>query len=341
LDPWKPEIDRLLSEGVWNGMVILREIQAKGYAGEATILRDYIRPKRVLRPSRATVRFETEPGHQLQNDWGEIWTRVAGERRKVYFAVSTLGYSRRFHLWCTDSLDAEHTYESLILAFEYFGGTTREVLVDNQKALVIAHRIGDRVQFHERFLDLAGHYGFVPRACRPYRARTKGKDERNVGYARNNFFVRYPEFDSFAHMNALGLHWLAEEADPRFHRTVNEVVSERFAREAPHLSPLPATRYDTSYVERRFAAWDGYVDIRGNRYAVPDDYRGRPVMVRIRLDGTAAVYSDDVLVIEHRLRPAKDGWVTVPGCHDRLWRETLNVQQRDLAVYEEVASCNS
>jgi transposase len=65
LEPYKGLIDRLLAEGVWNGVVILRELEAKGYEGKATILREYIAPKRVLRPGRATVRFETEPGRQL------------------------------------------------------------------------------------------------------------------------------------------------------------------------------------------------------------------------------------------------------------------------------------
>jgi hypothetical protein len=60
---------------------------------------------------------------------------------------------------------------------------TGEVLVDNQKCAVIAHRRGGEVVFHPRFLDLAGLYGFRPRACRPARAQTKGKDERNVGPA--------------------------------------------------------------------------------------------------------------------------------------------------------------
>jgi transposase len=55
LDPYKPTIDRLLSEGVWNAKVIWREIEAEGYTGRYTILRDYIQPKRALRPGRATV----------------------------------------------------------------------------------------------------------------------------------------------------------------------------------------------------------------------------------------------------------------------------------------------
>jgi transposase len=182
LDPYKPKIDHLLQEGVWNAVVILREIQADGYDGEITILRDYIKPKRKMRPSRATVRFETAPGQQLQSDWGEVVTEIAGEQVRVHFIVNQLGYSRRFHFWCTDSQDAEHTYEGLVRSLEYFGGVPQEVLVDNQKSTVLKASNRGQPQFNERFLDLGDLYSFTPRACRPYRARTKGKDERMVGY---------------------------------------------------------------------------------------------------------------------------------------------------------------
>lgn len=341
LDPFKGEVDRLLGEGVWNGVVILREIQEKGYEGGSTILGDYIRPKRPLQRCRATVRFETPPGQQLQHDLGEIWTQVAGKRTKVYFPVNTLGYSRRFHFWGTDSKDAEHVYEGLIRAVEHFGGVTREVLVDNDKSTVIEHRIGERVRFNLRFVDLAGHYGFTPHACRPYRARTKGKDERMVGYIKHNFFQRYRSFESLAHLNQLAERWLAEEADPRFHGTVREVVADRFAREKPHLGPLPAVRYDTSYRETRWASWDGYLEARGNRYSIPDELRGCLVAVRITLDGLLRVFHQDRLVVEHRLRPAREGWVTVPEHHRDLWQRTLHVERRELSVYQEVALCSS
>ena len=341
LDPYKAAIDQLLGEGVWNAVVILREIQARGYSGCASIVRDYVRPKRVLRPSRATVRFETDPGVQLQNDWGEIRTIVAGVEERVFFTVSTLGFSRRFHFWATPIADAEHTYEGLVCAFEHFGGVTEEVLIDNQKALVIAHRIGQEVRFHDRFLDLAAHYGLRPRACRPYRARTKGKDERMVGYIKHHFFVRYRQFESYAHLNELARQWLAEEADQRVHGTVGEVVAARFERERPALGPLPAVRFDTSYRERRWVAWDGYVEVRGNRYSVPDHLCGQPITARIRLDDTVALYdANDVLVGEHRLQPASAGWVSVAEHHHRLWRDTLRVERRDLRVYEEVGQCS-
>jgi transposase len=196
LEPYRGTVDRLVGEGVWNAVVI----QAEGYPGGLTVLKDYLRPKRALRPSRRTVRFETPPGKQLQSDWGEIDTVIAGVQTHVDFIVNTLGYSRRFHFWCTDSQDAEHTYEGLIRSFEFFGGVAEDVLVDNQKTAVLSHGRGGP-RFQERFLDLAGHYGFTPRACRPYRARTKGKDERMVGYVKHHFFVRYRAFESWPHVS--------------------------------------------------------------------------------------------------------------------------------------------
>jgi len=337
LEPYQPKIDQLLSEGVWNARVILREIQALGYTGGYTILRDYIQPKRALRPSRATVRFETEPGKQLQSDWGEVIVEMAGRSTKVHFIVNELGYSRRFHFWCTDSEDAEHTYEGLIRSFEYLGGVSEEVLVDNQKCAVLEHSSQGKPYFNERFVDLAGHYGFTPRACKPYRARTKGKDERMVGYVKGNFFVRYRSFESWAHLNQLAEQWLTEEADQRLQGTVKEVVAERFEREKPALKALPAVRYDTSYYELRRVAWDSYIDVRGNRYSVPAELVGQRVAVRIGLDGTLRVYQAETLVAVHLLRTHREGWSTIPEHHADLWKDTLQVEQRSLTVYDEVA----
>ena len=336
LDPFKDQIDQLLAEGVWNAVVILREIQAQGYTGRDTILREYIAPKRALRASRATVRFETAPGQQLQSDWGEVVTEVAGRPTKVYVIVNQLAYARRFHFWAAPCPDAEHTYEGLIRSFEYFGGVPREVLVDNQKAAVLHYQAG-RPVFNARFLDLAAHYGFTPRACRPYRARTKGKDERMVGYIKQHFFVRYRRFESWDQLNRQAEAWLQSEADQRCHGTLREIVAERFAREAPALQALPAQRYDTAYVEHRQVSWDSYIEVRGNRYSVPASVVNQVVRVRIGLDGGVRVYADEQLLVEHHLQPATQGWVTVAEHHAALWKAALGaVEQRPLAIYEEV-----
>lgn len=337
LDAYKAKVDELLEKDVWNVMVILREIQQLGYCGGATILRDYVHPKRAQRTSPATVRFETEPGKQLQSDWGEVVVEIAGQKQKVYFIVNELGYSRRFHFWCTDSDDAEHTYEGLVSSFEYFGGVTQEVLVDNQKCAVLQASNTGNPKYNERFLDLAECYGFVPHACKPYRARTKGKDERMVSYIKHNFFVRYRSFESWAHLNQLAEQWLREEADPRVQGTVKEVVAVRFEREKPHLKSLPPLRYDTSYLEYRQAAWDGYIEVRGNRYSVPAVIAGQRVTIRIGLDGLLRIYQAETMVASHTLKDRREGWSTLAEHRSQMWKSTLpQVEQRALAAYEEV-----
>jgi hypothetical protein len=79
-------------------------------------------------------------------------------------------------------------------------------------------------------------WGARLRVVRPAQASTKGKDERNVGCVKHHFFVRYRSFDSWAHLNQLAEQWLREEADPRVHGTVHEVVAERL-----RLTALPDT----------------------------------------------------------------------------------------------------
>jgi len=217
---------------------------------------------------------------------------------------------------------------------------TGEVLVDNQKSAVLQASNKGETIFQPRFLDLATHYDFRPRACRPYRARTKGKDERMVGYVKQNFFVRYRSFESWVHLNQLAEQWLREEADRRLHGTLKEVVSERFQKEQPALKALPKVRYDTSYLEYRTAAWDGYIDVRGNRYSVPSHLAPQRLTIRIGLDESLRVYHGQELVATHRLQARQLGWVSQPEHHAQLWQQTVQVEKRTLAVYAEVTQWN-
>lgn len=336
LDAYKPTVDRMLGREIWNAEVILRAIRAEGYDGGRTILWDYIRPKRPLRASKATLRFETAPGAQLQHDWTEVRVVLAGVPTKVQVALAVLGYSRRFHAWAAPCADAEHTYESLVRAFAHFGGVPAVVVVDNQKAAVVG-RGGGETQFHPRFRELARHYGFTPWACRPYRARTKGKVERLAQYVQGDFFAGTPAFESLDHLNHCLEAWLADVADRRCHGTHGQVVAERFATEAPSLAALPRVAFDTAYLEHRQVGWDGYVAVRGNRYSVPAALCGQTVRIRVTLDGQLSVYgADGRCAAEHVLVDARAGWQTQGDHHAPLWA-ALAVEQRPLAAYAEVA----
>jgi transposase len=336
LDPYKHAIDAELRAGIWNAQVITVKLRKLGYEGSYGMVKDYIRPKRPLNASRATVRYETVPGAQMQSDWGEMRAQVAGEETVVHFCVNVLGYSRRFHLYLAPCCDAHHTCEAQRRAFERFGGVPREILVDNQKVAVTEHEEGKRIIYNPTWRDFLAHYGAQPRACRPYRARTKGKVERMVGYVKGNFFAFCPQAESLAHYNQLAEDWLSEVADLRVHGTCGEAVGEMFARERDHLLPLPPLPFDTSYVEERVVAWDAMVEVRGNRYSVPADLIRERVQVRIGLDGVLRIFFRDMLVAMHLMRPLTCGWAVTPAHHEQLWSEALCVERRPLSAYEEV-----
>src|SRR6476659_8662848 len=137
--------------------------------------------------ARATVRCETAPGKQLQIDFGERLVEIAGAKVKVFLFVATLGYSRRLHVRAFRNERQESWFAGLESAFARFGGITDEVLFDNARALVVDHDAVTRsVVFNDKLLAFAKHWGFRPRACAPYRARTKGKTENGVGYVKKN-----------------------------------------------------------------------------------------------------------------------------------------------------------
>ena len=124
--------------------------------------------------ARATLRFETPPGKQLQIDFGERRVAISGEAVKVYRFVATLGYSRRLYVQAFRNKRQESWFAGLEGAFRHFGGITEEVLFDNDRGLVVRHdRQTREVEFNARLHAFARHWRFRPRASAPYRARTK------------------------------------------------------------------------------------------------------------------------------------------------------------------------
>jgi transposase len=336
LDPYKARIDEMLADGIWNAEVIYRDIQRAGYGGGRSILRDYIRPKRKLRPAGGTVRYETAPGHQLEHDWAERVVAIAGQPRKVYLAVHVLGYSRALHAVAMPRADAEHTYEAIAQAFEAFGGVPATVLVDNQKSAVLDWRSG-QPRFNPRFRQMGRHYRFSPKACRPKRAQTKGKVERMVRYVSDNALAgTSPAFDSFDDLNAHLGAWCKTVANRRFHRELGESVDARLTREGPALQPLPRTRFDTAYRGQRVVSLDAYVSVEGVRYSVPGHLVGQRLNVRTQLDGWIELADlAGTVVARHRKTAGDQRVVTIAEHHAALWSQ-VRVQARDLGYYAEV-----
>ena len=105
-----------------------------------TIEREVAPLRRELKAeARATIRFETPPGKQLQIDFGERRVLIGGDAARVYLFVATLGYSRRLYVRAFRNERQESWFAGLEGAFRHLGGITEEVLFDNDRGLVIHH----------------------------------------------------------------------------------------------------------------------------------------------------------------------------------------------------------
>jgi hypothetical protein len=254
--------------------------------------------------AKVTERFETPPGQQAQFDWSPYTIELGGQPVRVIVFGMVLGYSRRKHY--TASLDETQAsiFEAVEAGLWHFGGAPKQLLVDNAKALVLdanpAH-----FRWNPQFLELCGHYRLRPTACRPYRARTKGKIERPFFYLEQHFIKghTWPSFAAFC--DALA-QFEADDLDQRVHTTTQERPLDRFERERAQLTPLPAQRFIGTLALSRKVSWDCLVSYQGNRYSVPATAAGQRVwLLPSRGSQLLVLDAQRAVLAEHPLSPTK------------------------------------
>jgi len=334
-----------------SGARLLREIREFGYAGGITQLTDFLRTVRPASVAPFEVHFETPAGRQAQVDFAEFVVEFAGEagiKRKVWLFAMVLGHSR--YLWAQYVLhqDLATVLRCHMEAFEHFGGTPREILYDRMKTAVLGEPDQDRpIVYNAKLLGCGAHYGFVPRACQPYRAQTKGKVERPYRYIRADFFMarRFSDIDD---MNRQLRQWLDGVANVRLHGTTGHIVAEHFTEEQPSLQGLPAGRFDAVLRVERRLSHEGCVSVGGNYYSVPDGTRRRVLEVETTAD-QVRIHEGDKLVAVHALLHGRRQRSVLAG--HRLSRQSKRrgaaslgsivtghvVARRPLDVYELVA----
>ena len=264
--------------------------------------------------ARATVRFETPPGRQLQIDFGATGVLIGEEVVHVHLFVATLGCSRRNFVAVCRHERQTAWMSGLEMAFAHFAGVPREVLIDNARALVTHHdRETREVTFNERFHAFARYWKFKPQACAPYRARTKGKDENVVGYVKKNALAGR-QFASWEALEAHLIAWMRDIADVRIHGTTGERPIDRFTRiEAASLQPLEGRPpYHQIRELRRKVHAEATIEIDTNQYSVPWRLIGTSVTIEISA-GMVRVFQAGVEVARHEQASGRRQRVLDPG----------------------------
>jgi transposase len=341
---------RALYEGAagFNAVVVQRLLAEHGTAISVRTVERAVADLRRARQAAelATGRVESPPGDQLQVDFGQKRVRIGASEVRVFLLVAVLSYSRRLFVKAFLNERQDDWREGIAAAFEHFGGVPRTVLGDNARALVVGRdRATGTVMFHPAYLAFCRDWDVQPRACAPYRARTKGKTEAGVKYVKRNAIAEQA-FESFAALEAHLASWM-RYADERRHGTTHEAPIVRFERdERAALRPLPMRALPRREQRlRRRVAHDGFVDVDTVRYSVPHRLVRDHVDVVVD-EQTVRILHGASIVATHARSCEPFARVVDPAHFAGLWRVSANLDEgasaplallgRDLTEYAAV-----
>jgi transposase len=340
----------------YSARILFQELRRdRAFAGGYDTVKRFVAPLRELgrQAERCQIRFETPPGLQSQIDWGQTLVRFRDTPIRLHVFVLTLGYSRRSFYHAGPDETLAQFLEAHELAFEHFGGLTRECLYDRPRTVCRPGASG-RPLWNPTFRAFAEHWGFEPRVCRPYRAQTKGKVESGVKYLKRNFLPGR-RFVDIADFHGQLAQWMATVADLRVHGTTHERPIDRFACEREALLPSAGQgRFRLQARLARIVAEDYLVSFETNRYSVPFHLIGRTVEVQ-REGGELRIFHRDRLVASHPLLAGRHQLRILPehgpgpvmrnvrrlrsaaAPPHLAWSGPGEVEVRDLAVYDRLA----
>jgi transposase len=279
-----------------------------GFPGQYTIVKDYVREKR-LRGQEMFVPLVHPPGH-AQADFGEALVDIGGLRLKAHFFVMDLPYCDAYFVKAYPGETTEAFCDAHNCAFAFFGGVPQEILYDNTK-IAVARILGDGKRKLTRiFSELLSHYLFDTRFGRVGKGNDKGKVEGLVGYVRRNHMVPIPSFESFDALNA----YLEEQCRKRMDIRLKgrtETVGEMLEQERGTFLPLPQSPYDASDKQTGQVSSLSLVRYKNNDYSVPVEYGHRDVLVRGYVH-EVVISCGDKVIARHGRSYDKDDFVFDP-----------------------------
>lgn len=287
-DRWRDEIERILEQDKsaprkqrHTAKRIYERLVEAGYEGSDRSVRQIVAEIKNKPAKAASVPLGFEPGKDAQVDFGESYARIGGELLKLHGFEMRMNFSRKKFVMFFQSTDKEAFMEGHVRAFEHFNGVVERISYDNLGAAVAQIGKGKKRGLTKEFKELKGYYNFNPHFCQPgiEGAHEKGGVENGIGFARRNWMVPVPEFDSLDELNAYILDKCRED-DSRTVAGQSETISDAWLKEVEFLLPLPARPFDPAVQQTVMVDLYCTVPFKNNHYSVPPQYVGKTMTIR-------------------------------------------------------------
>jgi transposase len=276
------KIDPMKSKTAWE--VISRRHELPGKTSYESFKR-FIRTHGLTTiPVPAVPRIETEPGEEVQIDYGRVGKKEYDKRYRVVNAYcGTLSASRLPYIQFCLHQDTVSFTQSTAAMFSFYGGVPKRINLDNLKSGVLSADIYDPI-LNRSFAELCEHYGVIADPARAGAPKDKGKIERLVPVARELYRrlnALYPDA-SLDELNRHALIWCRDEYGKRKHGTTGIppiIVFEEIEKAC--LIPLPAAPFIPARWLTAKVHPDQFIQAKGTYYGLPAQYIGRQVVIRI------------------------------------------------------------
>lgn len=241
-------------------------------------VRDYVQRLRItcnlpksICPREYGYTPELPPGQQLQADFGMYHALREGSRRvTLHFAIFILAHSRYKHVVWQDrpftSIDFVRSLES---CFEAMGGTPKELVIDQDRLMVVHENHGDILYTFE-FERCKNRHGFMVWLCRKADPESKGLVESGVKFIKYNF-ARHRTFVNLTLWSQDCQDWLARTGNGKIHAETKKIPAEVFASEKAHLKPVISFAKDEPRTDRipTPVRKNNTIRFNASRYSVP------------------------------------------------------------------------
>lgn len=291
LDAFRDQIHKWFLACRGHCPVMLRKIRSElGVTISLRQLQKYCRPWRVqeLAGTEMTERYEVPPGNEMQIDFGFDDILIAGVKTRVCVFVAVLSYSRRVFAKLYPTENQSAWLDGIECAFRYFNGVPVAVVSDNTRCLVDGKAELGKTIFNRRYLQLSRYWQFIPVNCRPYRAKTKGKVERMVGYVKTSCLSGL-EADDLQEAQEQVNAWMRTVADRRRIDGLDGRPIDRYQTEATALRPYMGPHLSQLRLETRKIDISGRIQVDGVQYPISGTDAGTAVDVFIE-EETIAVF---------------------------------------------------
>lgn len=215
-------------------------------------------------------------GKQLQLDFG-YQTLPSG--LKIFIFATVLSASRYKCIYFHDKPFTTQTLIGYLLdCFDFIGGIPEEIVIDQDKVIVVSENAGD-ILYTKDFDTFKAEMGFSMYVCRKADPESKGKVENLVKFVKNNF-LKLRNFQTLEESRLSLSHWLKRRANGRISYATGKIPAILHAEEKLHLKPVKSSIFrkdQTIHREKRQVNEHSFLSHASSQYSVPVKYRLKEV----------------------------------------------------------------